>query len=147
MNYEDTYAVLEFQGYVRNVPTYDRENKILRFVGIASTGASCIQFYAKGELAKAYKSILHQNCIVQIQATPSSRFYELDGKRYFGIQWHALRITLLGKYKVRLGRFDDKDILDSLSPIESDFEDVGHVDYESWTRFQTKRGKGGNAND
>lgn len=137
----DTYAVLEFQGYVAGVPTYDRETGTLSFVAEPLSSRVPLPFYAKGELAKAFKTLLHKGCLVQVQATPTQRIEEWGEEQAIVIRWEAKEMKLLGKTKVNLGKFADPKILDGLMPSESEVEDVGMVS-QWWDKFH-KGGKDG----
>ena len=139
MRDRDTYALLEFQGHVASVPIYDSKRKLLRFRAVAD-GTAPLSFRARGELAKAFRCLLHSGRMVQITASPSPTIVELDGgKKARVVEWEARRIYVLGCKKVKLERFADVRVLDSLMPSDDEIEDVGYVDPESFGRFIARR--------
>ena len=134
----DTYAILEFQGYVAGVPSYDRSSGTLTFVAEPLTSKTPLPFFAKGELGKAFKTLLHKGCLIQVQATPTQRVEEWKGEKAVVIAWEAKSMKLLGRVKVNLGKFADPKILDGLMPMEPEVEDVGYVS-EGFLRFMEKK--------
>ena len=136
---QDTYALLEFQGRIASVPLYDSKRGLLRFRAQAD-GSAPLSFRARGELAKAFRCMLHLGRMVQITAFPSPAVVEIgNGEKAKVVEWEARRIYVLGCKKVRLERFADVRILDSLMPTEDEVTDVGYVDPESFGRFIARR--------
>ena len=131
----DAYAVLEFQGVIADIPTYDREKRELRFVAKAS-GKPLLPFVTRDEIAAAYKALLSKGVTVQLRAMPESHMVEIAGKRYWVIQWRALRIVILGDRRIDLGRFGDIRILDGLIPGEYAVPDVGYIDPKAYKKTQ-----------
>lgn len=136
---EDTYAILEFQGYVCEVPSFDRDKTTLEFIAAPASTKTPMRFITKGEKAKAFKTMLHKGCLIQLQAIPSNRIEEWNGEKVVVLEWEAKQISLLGRRKVNLGKFNDIRVLDGLMPLDSEVEDVGYIDPESWLRFEKKR--------
>lgn len=135
----DTYATLEFQGYVVGVPTYDRENKILSFRA-KTLSFPTMQFKASGESAKAFKSLLHAGVLVQLSATPKAQLISLgDGKKASIIEWEAKRLSMLGRKKIELGNYADRKILDGLMPLDDEITDVGYVEPITFERAMEKK--------
>ena len=134
----DTYSVIEFQGYVSDSPSYDREEMRLDFKAQA-TNRPNLKFFAKGELAKAFKSILHQGCLIQASAVPIAHLEEWRGEKASVVEWECKRLILLGTKKVNLGNYADTRILDGLMPIEGEVMDVGYVEPITFGRFLQKR--------
>lgn len=134
----DTYAVLEFQGYVMDSPTYDRETKVLEFKAKAINRPP-LKFVARGNVAKAFKSLLHHGCFIQVTALPKSHMVKMeDGSSAVSIEWEARTLTVLGSRKVNLGTLSDIRILDGLMPMEDEIEDVGYVEPYSFAKFQKR---------
>ena len=124
----DTYSALEFQGYVVDCPTYDREHKVLHFKA-KSLNCPPLLFQAKGEVAKGFKSLLHQGCLIQATAIPKHNLGDVEGRKYILIRWEVKRLAILGRKKVNLGNFTDRRILDGLMPIDGEeILDVGYVE-------------------
>lgn len=136
----DTYCVLEFQGIVADIPTYDRKARKLEFVARALNRPT-LKFVAKGNLAQAFKSLLHKGCFIQAQAVPKPHIEEVGGERCRVLEWECKKMSVLGTRKVNLGAFSDIRILDGLMPTEEDYEDVGFVEPYSFGRFQKKLDK------
>ena len=135
----DTYAILEFQGYVANVPSFDKETATLRFAA-RPNGKPIIQFIAKGEAAKAFKSILHIGALVQILAIPVQRAVDHNGSKALITEWVAKSIKHLGRRrKIDLAKFADVAILDGLMPSETEIEDVGYIEPLTFERFMERR--------
>lgn len=142
MSNDDTYAVLEFQGYVVNTPIYDRDIKSLWFRAQSKPG-SPLQFRANGETAKAYKNLLRRGRFVRVTATPSFRNYE----DCVIVEWEAKRICMLGTAKATkraTGNLSDKRVIDGLMPQDDEIPEVGYVDPELVKRFISKEEKRGN---
>ncbi len=130
----DAYAVLEFVGFVCDVPQYDAKRKYLWFVAEPLAPVS-MRFLAKGDLASAFKSMLHKGCVVQLQAVPSQRLTVWKGEKSKITVWVVKSMRMLGRRKVKLQGYEDLRILDGLMPVDTDVEDVGYVDYDSFSRF------------
>lgn len=137
----DTYEVLEFQGYVADVPTYDKESGKLEFVARAANRPT-LAFFAQSELGKAFRVLIHKGSMVQIQAFPFPHIEEVGGKKCRVLSWEAKRIQLLGHQKINLGKFSDVRILDGLMPGEDELQDVGYVDPIFFARDQERDSKG-----
>ena len=125
----DTYEILEFQGFVADVPTYDKDTGKLEFVARALNRPT-LKFTAQGETALGFKSILHKGCMVQLQAVPFPHLETVGREKCRVIDWEVRKMAVLGVRKTNLGKFSDVRILDGLMPTESDLEDVGYVDPE-----------------
>ena len=123
---EDTYALLEFQGIVADVPTYDSESGKLEFVARALNRPT-LKFFAQGETALAFKNLLHKGAWVQLTAAPFPRLEKLCSMKVRVIEWEAKRIEILGVRKTNLGKFSDARILDGLMPGD-EVRDVGFID-------------------
>jgi hypothetical protein len=123
---EDTYALLEFQGIVADVPTYDSESGKLEFVARALNRPT-LKFFAQGETALAFKNLLHKGAWVQLTATPFPKMETLGVTRVRVIEWEAKRMEVLGVRKTNLGKFSDVRILDGLMPGD-EVRDVGFID-------------------
>ncbi len=137
----DTYAALEFQGYVVGVPTYDKNSMILKFRA-KDLSHPTLQFKAIGQLAKAFKTLLHQGCMIQLTAVPTSHLIEFgEGKKATVIEWEAKAISVLGRKKVKLSGYADRKILDGLMPMEDEITDVGYVEPITFGRFLDRRRK------
>lgn len=134
----DMYMVLEVQGLVYGVPTYDRKARELRFK-VSSSGGATLPLIATGETAKAFKSLLNSGVLIQASAVPVQEVIDFNGGKAVVNQWHAKRIQVLSYKKVRLKDFSDLRILDGLMPEDDDYEDVGFVEPESWGRFSSYR--------
>lgn len=134
----DTYSVIEFQGYVSDSPSYDREEMRLDFKA-QSANRPNLKFFAKGELAKAFKSLLHQGCLIQASAVPTAHLEEWQGEKVSVVEWECKRLILLGTKKVNLGKYADKRILDGLMPIDDEVVDIGYVEPITFGRFLQKR--------
>lgn len=135
----DTYAALEFQGYVTDIPLYDRDSRTLVFKA-KTLRSPPLSFKAKGELAKAYKTLLHCGCFIQVTASPTKRLVRLtEEKKGIIIEWEAKRIEVLGKKKIKLSSFADVRILDGLMPAEDEITDVGYVEPITFGRFMERR--------
>lgn len=138
----DTYCALEFQGHVVDSPKYDKKTETLEFKAKTQRHPPLL-FIAKGTLAKAFKSILHYGCFIQVSASPIGHVEKVDGEKAIVITWQAKRMTVLGRRKAtNLGNFTDRRILDGLTPIEGEeITDVGYVDPTSWNLFAESRAK------
>lgn len=137
----DTYAILEFQGYVASVPSFDRDSSTLRFVA-RPNGKAALQFIAKGEMAKAFKTIIHIGALVQIQAVPTQRAIANDGGKALITEWVVKSMKHLGRRrKIDLAKFADVAILDGLMPLEAEAEDVGYIEPLTFGRFMERRGE------
>lgn len=137
----DTYATLEFQGYVVGVPSYDRDAKALTFRA-KTTSFPTMQFKASGELAKAFKTLLHAGVLVQLSAIPKASLVDIgNGKKASIIEWEAKRLSMLGRKKVDLGNYADRKILDGLMPLEDEVTDVGYVEPITFGRAMEKQAK------
>ena len=123
---EDTYALLEFQGIVADVPTYDRESGKLEFVARALNRPT-LKFFAQGEMALAFKNLLHKGARVQLTATPFPKIETLGITMVRVIEWEAKRMEVLGVRKTNLGKFSDVRILDGLMPGD-EIQDIGFID-------------------
>ena len=148
---QDRYAVLELQGTVCGVPTYDRKAKKLCFKVSPSQGVT-LPMVATGETAKAFKSLLNSGVLIQAKALPRQEIVALgDGSQAIATVWHARKIQVLSFKKTRLKEFSDLRILDGLMPEDDDYQDVGFVEPESWGRFssyrEAKAKREGNGND
>lgn len=122
----DTYAVLEFQGIVSDVPSYDTKTGRLDFVARPLDRPS-LKFFAQGELAKGFKSMLHKGIMLQIQAIPFPHMEEVGGELCRVIDWEAKAMRKIGYRRINLGKFSDARILDGLLPMSNDLIDVGFV--------------------
>lgn len=130
----DNYAVLEVQGYVSGVSIYDRESKKLEFVVCPMSGV-LLPMYAKGELAKAFKTMLCNGTLIQAKAIPHQRAITLGESELINTVWEAKRLHRLSHKKEKITEFADLDVLDGLMPEDDEYTDVGYVDPESWRRF------------
>lgn len=122
----DTYAVLEFQGIVSDVPIYEPKTGRLDFIARPFNKPS-LKFFAQGEVGKAFKSLIHKGSLIQLQAIPFPHMEEVGGEACRVIDWEAKRISVLGFKKTNLGKFSDARILDGLMPSTGDIADVGYV--------------------
>lgn len=144
----DRYAILEAQGYVYGVPTYESKSKTLTFVLTPKDGV-LLPMIAKGELAKAFKSLLSAGVLIQAKAVPRQEIKTfLDGIRKISTVWEAKKLIVLSFKRTSLKQYENLDVLDGLMPEDDDYDDVGYVEPESWGRFSAKRQalkqKGGN---
>lgn len=131
----DTYAVLEFQGYVIDFPDYDRDKKLLTFKA-KPTNLPPMQFLCKGQLAQAFKSILRQGVLINASAVPIGKMEDLGGSKVITVSWEAKKITALSRTRVRFDKFAKATILDGLMPTEGDeIDDIGYVEPHSFGRF------------
>ena len=104
---------------------------------------------AKGELAKAFKSLLSAGVLIQAKAVPRQEIKTfLDGIRKISTVWEAKKLIVLSFKRTSLKQYENLDVLDGLMPEDDDYDDVGYVEPESWGRFSAKRQafkqKGGN---
>ena len=129
-----TYSALEFQGFVVDCPTYDKDRRILEFKAKTDTEPP-LQFLAKGELAQAFKNMLHHGCYVQIAARPKGQFETVGGKRFIAIRWHVRKMAIMTRRRGKnVGNFTDIRILDGLMPMDDEIIDVGYIDPDEWER-------------
>lgn len=143
MNALNNYAVLEMQGHVVGTPSYSRKKKngVLRFA-VSPREGLVIPMKARGENAKAFKSLLRSGVLVQIKAIPKQEIMRFrSGTKGRLTEWEAKRIAVLSAKRVRLKPFEDMTVLDGLMPEDGVYEDVGYVEPLSWGRFSARREK------
>ena len=149
--YSDTYSVLEFQGYVSEVPEYDVDGKELRFYARAA-GKPSLRFFAEDPLARNVKDTLRVGQLVRIAATPSIKV-ETDGYRHWKtVEWKASSIMAMGFKRVRLSSFADKKTLEGLFPLDVPFRSIGCPPKEDELLLENQAiseslGKGGDDDD
>lgn len=135
----DAYAILEFVGWVAEVPTYEKTLRRLRFVAEPLAPVS-MPFVAYGALAQAFKAILHRGCLVQLQAVPTQIVAMTENGKVKVTEWDVRSMRLLGRRKTLLPKYKDLQILDGIMPTETEVEDIGHIDPERWRRFAERKG-------
>lgn len=135
----DSYAILEVQGHIYGVPTYDRKTKILWFTVTPKNGV-LLPIFARGEIAKAFKTLLHAGVFVQGKAIPFQEIITFNnGMKKINTAWEAKKLLVLSTKKIKLGQYEDLGILDGLMPEDDEVGDVGYIEPESWERFIAKR--------
>ncbi len=137
----DTYEILEFQGIVADTPTYERKIQKLSFVARALNRPT-LKFVAHGDIAKAFRVLLHKDSVIQLQAVPKHRLEVIGDGRYRIIEWEVKRMCIVGRQRINLGKYADSRILDGLMPEEGDYEDIGYVN-EWWLKNFLKKIGGG----
>ena len=135
----ERYAVLEIQGFVYGIPSYDRKANKLTFT-VTPTDGVRIPMFARGENARAFRSLLNSGVLIQAKAIPIQEIKAYpDGVERLRTEWFVKMLSVLSFKKAKLGPYSDLDVLDGLMPEDGDYEDVGYVEPESWGRFSARR--------
>lgn len=139
---QDTYALLEFQGYVTEPPRYEKKRRLLRFEARAEDRPPIV-FKAKGDLAQAMRSLLFRGALIRATAYPAAKVVEVGGSKAVCVEWEAVSVKVLGLRK-RLDlakKYAGMETLDNLMPGEADEYDVGFKEPVTMGRFLDWVGK------
>lgn len=125
----DTYATLEFQGFVATTPKYDKRSGRLAFKAHAY-GSPIMEFVAFGAIAKAFKGLLYTGVLIQMQAKAKRYERAMNSSKVSVVIWEATRLAIIGHKRFKLGNYEDVEILDNLMPNDI-CDDVGYVKDET----------------